>query len=164
MLGWIRQTRDTLNMQTTSTTPYTTMHLLAYDLRRSYRSREWTCENLHGETLEYCSFALGIGYTYRNEWLKRISWYSYILYITLRELMSTNYNNMDELSDPVYLDSFSIDELVEDLLSSGTHSYTTELIIESLCLIDECDELFPSFSVWRISVDTVFCRNPLFSY
>lgn len=78
--------------------------------------------------------------------------------------MSFDDDDIDELGDSVYFESFSIDELVECLLPRVTHSYTTELIIEVLCLVGECDELFPPFSVWCVPVHTVVRHGQLLSY
>lgn len=53
--------------------PYTTIHLLIYDLRGFCSSRELACIYLHDDILEDSSFFFGLDYALRSEWLIRIS-------------------------------------------------------------------------------------------
>ncbi len=71
--------------------------------------------------------------------------------------MTLDDDDVLESSDFAYLLSFFTYLIDEFLLPRSTHSYATELVIESLYLVGECDELLPSFSVWCISLGTVVC-------
>lgn len=164
ILGRVRQDIDGLHERTACTIPHTIMDLLTYGFRGFFGSREWSSIDLQIELLEDVSFYFRIGHTYRSESLMGTSWYSSVLSITLCYLMSLEYDHISESSDSPYFESCFIDAFHEHPLCISTDSYITELVIEFLYLVGECNEFFPSFSVWCVPIDTVVCHGFLLSY